>query len=103
MGITQRQKTFNCTVEISGVDGCETPVTVHYHTSPAHKGSTDGRVGLKLEPDEPARLEIDWIEGPNGEEINLTKANENFLIENIAEHESGMYDPPEPEGYHDGE
>ena len=84
------QKTFQATVEISGIDGCETPVTVHYHTCKARPGKTDGRGGPNLEPDEPARLEIDWIEGPEGEDITLTTANENYLLESICEREAEM-------------
>lgn len=57
---------YKTNLEISGVDGCETPVAVHYNHVKFRAGSTDGRGGPKLEPDEPEHIEIDWIEGPDG-------------------------------------
>lgn len=63
----------------------ETPVTVHYVTHRASYGRTDGRFGPKLEPDEPAHLEIEYIETADGRDVAVTDAVEASLIEAIVE------------------
>ncbi len=88
---------YNTHLEISGVDGCETAVTVHYIYVKFRAGRTDGRGGLKLEPDETERIEIDWIEGPDGQPIDVTQKMETALEEEIGEWLDGYYDPPEPD------
>jgi hypothetical protein len=99
--------TYQTNVEISGVDGCETTITINYTCHKFRAGRTDGRHGPKLEPDELAHIEIDSITGPNGEEINLVPTMEDAIMEDIIEYESekamGRYDQDAPEGYYDAE
>jgi hypothetical protein len=54
---------------------------------PACLGSTDGRYGPKLEPDEPAHIEITHCETvEDGHEIVLSDKQEQRICEEIAEH-----------------
>ncbi len=69
------------------------PVTVHYEAHKAHRGSTDGPGGPKLEPDEPAWIEIDYVSYDTGLGpllLQLTKPDEEMLRERIAEHLNEM-------------
>lgn len=54
------------TMEINGVE--DVPVYVHYSAYRASGGATDGRHGPKIEPDEPAHLEIDYVELVNDDD-----------------------------------
>ncbi len=90
---------YNTHLEIDGVE--DVPVTVHYVSCPFIAGSRDGRGGLKLEPDEPAHIEIESITMPDGRNYEPTTELSKRLEEEIGEWLDGMYDPPEPEGYHD--
>lgn len=85
-------QTYETEVEISGEDGLETPIIVHYTPVKAYKGATDGRFGPKLEPDEPAHIEIDWVEGPDGKPITLTDEMEEALAEKIFKYEEDKAD-----------
>jgi hypothetical protein len=78
---------YKTAIELDNVDGCETEITVHYNAVNAYKGATDGLYGLKIEPDEPAHIEIESVTGPDGKSIELTTAQENSLIEAIGEDE----------------
>ena len=93
---------YNTHLEIDGVE--DVPVCVHYVHVPFCAGSRDGQGGLKIEPDEPEHIEIERVEGPApNRDIELTTAQESAIEEEIADWLQGMYDPPEPERYHDGE
>jgi hypothetical protein len=50
----------------------ETDVTVHYEYCPLVRGSTDGRFGPKLEPDEPEHIEIDRVLDGRGRDVDLS-------------------------------
>ena len=71
-------------------------VRVHYRDVPFHAGSTDGRGGPKLEPDEPAHIEIDWVEGSDGKAVTLTEPQIPELEEEVMLWLSGYYDEEEP-------
>ena len=71
------------------------PITVAYEAVPFHAGSTDGRWGPKLEPDEPAHIEIDSVTGPDGECITLTTAQETAIEEQIGQHLDELNQPHE--------
>lgn len=62
----------------------DVPVTVHYTAHAACKGSTDGPGGPKLEPDEPAFIEIEQVTF-DGRIVNLSKPDERALRDEIAE------------------
>lgn len=47
-------------------------VTIHDTHHRATVGARDGRFGPKLEPDEPEAIEIDWIEGADGTELDVS-------------------------------
>lgn len=63
----------------------EIPVRVHYQFHRAIPGSRDGRGGLKLEPDEPAHIEIDAIERPDGLPVELSRQQEERILEEIGQ------------------
>jgi hypothetical protein len=42
-------------------DSDDVPIRVYYEVHPFRRGSTDGAHGPKLEPDEPARIEISHV------------------------------------------
>ena len=90
---------YHSHMEINGVE--DVPIQVQYVAYPAIQGCRDGRGGLKLEPDEPAHLSIEAVNLSDGREITLTTKQERAMEEEIAEWLCGMYDPPEPERYHD--
>lgn len=73
------------------------PIRVHYNAMPFRAGKTDGKHGPKLEPDEPAHLEIDWIEGPDGKQVDLDPAIIKDLEEEVCDWLSGYYDQDPPE------
>lgn len=79
--------------ERNGIDGSEeeVPITIDYTRHRAYIGTTDGRYGPKLEPDEPAYIEIDGAEDEHGNEIELTDAEINDLEKEI---EDGRSDAP---------
>lgn len=78
---------YKTAIELGNVDGCETEITIHYNAVKAYKGATDGRYGPKIEPDEPAHIEIESVVGPDGKSIELTTAQEDSIIEAIGEDE----------------
>ena len=81
------------------IDGDEdVTVTVHYTAHRFIAGRTDGRGGPKLEPDEPAHIEIESVVLPDGRIYEPTSALESQLEEEIAEWLDGMRDAPEREG-----
>ncbi len=83
-------------MEISGVE--DVPICVHYVSVPFRAGSTDGRNGPKLEPDDEARIEIERVEGPDpNRDVELTTAQEAAMEEEIADWLHGRYDQPEPD------
>ncbi len=63
----------------------DVPVIVHYTAHAACKGGTDGPGGPKLEPDEPAFIEIDSVTTRDGYLIQLAKLDERALRDQIAE------------------
>lgn len=75
---------YNTTIEIGEEE--DVPVRVHYTFCRAYKGSTDGRYGPKLEPDEPAHLEDVYAELEDGREIELTKEQQSRIEEEIGQH-----------------
>ncbi len=72
--------------ELAGWSDEEAPVKVFYQFHRATKGARDGRRGPPIEPNEPAHIEIDWIEGPDGKPVELPKAQENRIREEISEY-----------------
>ncbi len=62
----------------------DVPVIVHYTAHAACKGGTDGPGGPKLEPDEPAHIEIECVT-TYGYIVNLSKPDERALRDEIAE------------------
>jgi hypothetical protein len=90
---------YNTHMEINGVE--DVPIQVMYVSHRAIAGARDGRGGLKIEPDEPAHLEIECVVAADGREVTLTSQQERSMEEEICDWLSGMYDEPEPEGYHD--
>lgn len=75
------------TFEDSQVDGAEFEVEVEYSYCKGYVGSTDGRFGPKLEPDEPAHFEIDSVTR-DGEPFDLTTEQEDHVLETLADIES---------------
>lgn len=69
---------------------------VWYRCVPAYAGATDGRRGPKTEPDWPACIEIEWIEGPDGTPIETTPEEDAAIVDAANEHASDMHDWPEP-------
>lgn len=63
----------------------EIPVTVHYTFHGFCAGSTDGRYGPKIEPDEPAHIEIDGYSRDDGLPIELTKRERDLIEVEIRE------------------
>ena len=56
-----------------------------YTFVPFCRGATDGRYGPKIEPDEPAHVEIDGCKlDEDGREIELTRRQEETVEEEIA-------------------
>jgi hypothetical protein len=97
---TTANKHYHTRLEINGVD--DVPVRVTYLHVPFRRGSTDGRHGPKLEPDQEEHIEIEAVEvSADGRLVELTTAQDDALEEEVGEWLAGMYDPPEPEGYHD--
>ncbi len=86
---------YNTHLEIMGVE--DVPVTVHYIHAPFRAGKTDGKDGPKLEPDEPERIEIDWIELPDSRAYEPTTKLKSALEDEVGDWLQGMYDPPEPQ------
>ncbi len=72
------------------------PVTIHYEYVRACIGSTDGRFGQKIEPDEPAHVEIDRVVGPEGREFELTFDQESRIereiMDDLSDGDSDAYD-----------
>ena len=78
--------TFETSLEMGPVDGYERELIVTYSKHKAHKGSTDGRYGPKLEPDEPAGIEIEFIKDKyTNEEVTLSDKHEILVHERILE------------------
>lgn len=76
--------TFETAVEMGPVDGYERELIVTYSKHKGRKGSTDGRYGPKLEPDEPAGIEIEYIKDKHtGEEITVSNKIESRIEESI--------------------
>lgn len=79
------------------------PIKIHYEYYGFCPGSTDGRYGPKLEPDEPAHIEIDLVEGSDGQVIELTDKQIEYYEGEILEHLDSVessycddkYDDPE--------
>ena len=90
---------YDTHMEINGVE--DVPIRVQYTAHSATQGKRDGRCGLKLEPDESAHISIEGVHASDGREITLTSEQERSMEDEISEWLQGMYDPPEPEGYHD--
>lgn len=74
---------FWTTAEIGGVEDVDIVVEYTYHRFCA--GATDGRFGPKLEPDEPAHIEIDGIKLADGQYVELTEEQEAAIIREIEE------------------
>ena len=93
---TIRKDQYRTTIEVNGIE--DVLATVHFEYTPFRAGSTDGRHGPKLEPDEPAHIEIDWIELPDGSAIDLTTKAETKMEEEIgnwlAEQEATLCEGP---------
>lgn len=73
---------YKTTMEI---DDVELPVSVHFEAVPFCRGSTDGPGGPKLEPDEPAHIDIDWVQYENGDTVELTPGQLAMLRDEIGE------------------
>ena len=86
-------------MEIDDVE--DVPVEVQYASYPGCKGSRDGRGGLPLEPDEPPCISIEGVRASDGTEVVLNAKQRRAMEDEIGEWIDGMYDPPEPERYHD--
>lgn len=71
-------------------------VTIHFIWTPGCKGSTDGRFGPKLEPDEPAGVEEFWVTTPDGKDFQTTKEEDKFILELCENHMEGYFSQ-EPE------
>ena len=83
-------RTYKTTIVVMGeIDHepmeVETRVTVGYTCVPFCRGSTDGRYGPKIEPDEPAHIEIDWVKLDDGRHWELTEQEEEAILAAIAE------------------
>lgn len=65
----------------------ETILTVSYDVYKAIAGGRDSGRGLKLEPDEPACIEINYILDVDGLFVRLSKKDEERLKELINEYE----------------
>ncbi len=63
----------------------EVDVIVHYEAHPFIKGSFESG-GLQIEPDEPAHIEIDWVEGTRCIGVPVTDQQRADLCEEIAKH-----------------
>lgn len=77
---------FKTTIErnVRGCD-CEVDITVEYTACPFIRGSFEPG-GLKIEPDEPAHIDIERAtEDATGFEIELTTAQEDAIERQIAE------------------
>ena len=61
------------------------PLWIHYKLHKAHKGRTDGRHGPKLEPDEPAYIEIELAVDADGHEVVLLPAEDARYCEKIGQ------------------
>jgi len=66
-------------------DADDVPVTVHYTAHRACLGATDGRYGPKLEPDEPAWIEIDEVLDADGQPVLTSYEQEEAIQLEIAE------------------
>ena len=88
--------TMPCTIT-RGEDDEEIHVTVSYTFHRACLGSTDGRFGPKLEPDEPAHFEIDSVtRDDNGESFDTTEAEDADIQDALADDKE-----PDPDRYRD--
>lgn len=74
-------------------------VEVWYRCVPAYTGATDGRHGPKLEPDEPASIEVDFCEGPDGMPLDTTEQEDTEIHAACVEHANDMHDWFEPEEF----
>lgn len=94
--------TFKTTIEVSanGIDG-ELDIVVEYEAHPFRRGATDGRCGPKIEPDEPAHIEITSVKDDLGREHELTIEQEEWIEEQIAEDLADAEDFARSE-YYDG-
>ncbi len=81
-----------------GIDGTEVRVNVHFNTVKAVRGSTDGRCGPKLEPDEPAYIDIGLVERQDGRVVELSDEQLTEIREEIADWLQGRYDQDPHEG-----
>ncbi len=99
--------TYNTTIEIESTDGfgdfdyTMVPIVVRYESHRAIAGATDGRGGLKIEPDEPAHLEIESVTLPNGRKYELSPTQRSKLEEEICDWLSGHYDEDPPDRDYD--
>ena len=73
------------------------PVTVAYSYYPLSRGTTDGRYGPKIEPDEPAHVEIDSIKSDDGAECEVSEDEINSLEAEIMDHLTDQENDWEPE------
>src|SRR5882724_408752 len=95
--------TYKTTMQIDSGEGDEdVPVVVQYNAVPFSAGSTDGRHGPKIEPDEPAHIDIESVTLPDGRDYELSKDERSSLEDEINCWLQGAYDQDPPEGYHDG-
>ena len=85
------------TVLTRGDDDHEVSVTVHYTFHKPREGSRDGRGGLKIEPDEPAHIEIDSVTRNDSaqEDIEITAWERKMIEKDIAAYEHEKSLPPE--------
>lgn len=80
-----------------GDDDIETTVTVTYVLHQACAGSTDGRFGPKIEPDEPAHCEIESIIGTDGKVFDVTTRERQDIHDSCLEDAWERSQPPERE------
>lgn len=74
---------YQANLEVNGIE--DVPVTVHYTAYPFIAGGRDGLYGPKIEPDEPARIEIDWV-GCGSGKLAITKEQERAIADEIGEY-----------------
>jgi hypothetical protein len=84
--------TFKTAIE---QDEIEVPIVVRYQFHRALEGSRDGYRGLKLEPDEPAHIEIYSIDRIDGLPLVLSPAEEAQISEWVGEEEADRQLPQE--------
>jgi hypothetical protein len=73
----------------------EIPLKISYTFHPYSKGARDCGRYLPIEPDEPAHIEIESIQAPDGTEVELTPAEHDRISEEIGEHEADKRIPDE--------